>query len=343
MDPICHTLVGAALASTGLERKTRYGRATLIIGANLPDVDVLSYAWGETAALEFRRGITHGVPALVVLPFLLTGAMMGIARLSGRGRAPIAATPNFKWLLVLSAVSVISHPMLDFLNVYGVRWWMPFDATWFYGDILYIVDPWMWAVLAITLVATLWWRNRRASTARGRPAHVGLFVALFYVLAMAAGESISRGVVEASLSQTEIPRLMVAPVPVDPFRRTVVIDAEDDYRIGVVDLLPRPVFRLDARRIPKGESAMARLAAATHDGQIFTRWARFPFFELDDSKGDPAVYIIDARYTLDRDALFGSIRIPLPNAVSYREPRSADPGRTASRNLRVGSTAGDPP
>ncbi len=341
MDPICHTMVGAALASTGLERKTRFGRATLIIGANLADVDVFSYAWGETAALEFRRGLTHGIPALVVLPFLLAGAMTGIGRLSRRERGAAAAAADFKWLLTLSAISVVSHPMLDFLNVYGVRWLMPFDGTWFYGDILYIVDPWMWAILGCALIAALWWRNRDASGVFARPARIGLLVALTYVLAMAVGESVSRRVVEASLTDAELPRLMIAPVPIDPFRRTVVIDGEKDYRLGVVNLLPRPYFRLDARRIPKGESASARLAAATGDGRTFLRWARFPFFEVDESKDDPAVYIIDARYTLDREAVFGSIRIPLPDRVSEREPASSDPSRTAGHDLRARSAAGD--
>ncbi len=50
--------------------------------------------------------------------------------------------------------------MLDFLNVYGVRWLMPFDATWFYGDILYIADPWMWAIMAGAL---LFARRKRPS------------------------------------------------------------------------------------------------------------------------------------------------------------------------------------
>jgi inner membrane protein len=310
-------MVGAALASTGLERKTRFGRATLIIGANLPDVDVFSYAWGETAALEFRRGITHGIPAMIVLPFLLAGAMMGIAQLFRRGQG---AAVGFKWLLALSAISVVSHPILDFLNVYGVRWLMPFDNTWFYGDILYIVDPWMWAILGVALVAAFWRRNRDVPGVFVRPARVGLLVVFAYVIAMAAGESISRLAVEASLNDAEMPRLMIAPVPVDPFRRTVVIDGEYDYRLGVVNLLPRPYFQLDARRIPKGESAAARLAAATGDGQIFLRWARFPFFEVDDSKAEPAVYIIDARYTLKRNAVFGAVRIPLPGAAAERKP-----------------------
>jgi hypothetical protein len=126
--------------------------------------------------------------------------------------------------------------------------------------------------------------------------------------------------VEASLSDAVIPRMMIAPVPVDPFTRTVVIDGRYDYRVGVVKLLPSPRFFIDERRIPKGEGPAARLAAATDAGQIFLRWARFPFFEVDDSKTEPAVWIIDARYTLDRDAIFGAVRIPISTTGAESEP-----------------------
>jgi len=272
---------------------------------------VISYAWGETTALDFRRGITHGVLALIVLPFLLAGAMMLIGQLSRRRQGSAAAAVDFKWLLTLSAISVVSHPILDFLNVYGVRWLMPFDDTWFYGDILYIVDPWMWAILAVAIIASRWRRNRNALRVFARPACVGLLAAFAYVIAMAAGESISRRTVEASLGDAVIPRLMVAPVPVDPFLRTVLIDGEDAYRLGVVKLLPSPHFILGGRRIPKGEGAAARLAAATGAGRTFLGWARFPYFEIDDSKTKPAVCIIDARYTRNRNAIFGAVRIPL--------------------------------
>jgi inner membrane protein len=195
---------------------------------------------------------------------------------------------------------------------------MPFDGTWFYGDVLYIADPWMWVILAVALIAARWRRNRTASRVFLRPACVGLLAAFAYIVAMAVGESISRHVVEASLSGAEIPRLMIAPVPVDPFQRAVVIDGESAYRLGVVKLLPSPHFLLDDRRIPKGEGAKARLAAATGTGRIFLRWARFPFFEIDESNAEVAVYIIDARYTLNRDDLFGAVRIPLPIAVAER-------------------------
>jgi inner membrane protein len=310
MDPICHTMFGAALACTGLEKQTRFGRATLIIGANLPDVDVLSYAWGATAALEFRRGLTHGVPALIVLSLTLAAGMFWLARVARRASgAPVA---NFGWLLALAAISVVSHPTLDFLNVYGVRWLMPFDGTWFYGDVLYIADPWLWAILALALIAVRVRRDHVAKSLWARPACAGLGVALVYVVAMMGGESIARGVVEASLGEAPHPRLMVAPIPVDPFRRTVVIDDEFAYRIGVVNLLPRPRFELNPQSIPKGDGDAARRAAATEDGRVFMGWARFPFFEVDGPEGDLTVYVIDARYALDREDTFASIQIPLP-------------------------------
>ena len=86
MDPICHTLVGAGLARSGLSRRTGFGALTLLVGANLPDVDVLSYLDGPLAELQFRRGWTHGILALAVWPLLLTGAIILLDRLMRRLR-----------------------------------------------------------------------------------------------------------------------------------------------------------------------------------------------------------------------------------------------------------------
>src|SRR5688500_4342461 len=66
VDNICHTLVGAALAEAGLKRRTALGSATLMIAANFPDIDVIAVPLGHS--LGFRRGITHGIPALLLLP-----------------------------------------------------------------------------------------------------------------------------------------------------------------------------------------------------------------------------------------------------------------------------------
>ena len=46
---------------SGLKRLTPLATATLVIGANLPDVDIVANAWGADISLLLRRGCTHGV------------------------------------------------------------------------------------------------------------------------------------------------------------------------------------------------------------------------------------------------------------------------------------------
>ncbi len=144
MDPLTHTLVGASLASTRLGRSTRLAAPALVIGANLPDIDVLAWVGGADAALGFRRGWTHGVPALVVLPALLAAALWLWSR---RRPGPEGSALYGSRLAALCYLGALTHPALDWLNTYGTRWWMPFRETWSYGDSVYIMDPWLWLVL----------------------------------------------------------------------------------------------------------------------------------------------------------------------------------------------------
>ena len=108
MDPLTHTLVGASLAATQLGRKTRLAAPALVIGANLPDIDVLSYFHGEDFALGFRRGWTHGVLALVVLPALLAGLLMLWDR--WRGQRDLDRPFSPRWLLTLCYLACPSTP-----------------------------------------------------------------------------------------------------------------------------------------------------------------------------------------------------------------------------------------
>jgi inner membrane protein len=147
MDPIAHTFTGMALAAAGLRRATPLAAAALIAGANAPDIDVFSGLFGEYAPIAFRRGWTHGVLALALWPFVLTGLLLGWDRYVRRRRNPAGAPARAGPLLAVSAVGVVTHPTLDWLNNYGLRWLMPFDGRWFYGDAVFIIDPWLWLLL----------------------------------------------------------------------------------------------------------------------------------------------------------------------------------------------------
>lgn len=152
MDPIAHTLVGATMAESGLRHRTPLATATLLIGANLPDVDAVAGAFWRDASLFWRRGHTHGAASMVVLPLLLVGSVWLYDRFFRRRRDPEARPVRVTALLPLAYLSVWSHPALDWLNTYGVRLLMPFDGTWFYGDSIFIVDPWMWLLMAAAAV-----------------------------------------------------------------------------------------------------------------------------------------------------------------------------------------------
>jgi inner membrane protein len=312
MDNLCHTLVGATLAEAGGRRFTPLATATLIIGANLPDVDIAALAWGPAAAVAWRRGVTHGVLALALLPPLLAVAVLAWDRRVRLRRRPDARPASPLALLGLAAVAVLTHPLLDWLNEYGMRWWMPWSGAWAYGDALFIADVWVWLALALGVLAA-WRRRRRGGAHPERPARVALALVAAYIVlnlaATAAGRTAAREGFQRAGIQTG--RLMVAPVPLLPFRRRVVADAGDRYVRGTIDWLRRPVFAAEPGDLPKagwvggagdggptGEPAVAgvpaadaatdaaaaataQAAARTVDGARFLSWARFPFYRVE--------------------------------------------------------------
>ncbi|MBD0327587.1 MAG: metal-dependent hydrolase, partial [Pyrinomonadaceae bacterium] len=69
---------------------------------------------------------------------------------------------RLKGLLLASIVASFTHPLLDWTNNYGVRPFLPWSGRWFYGDLVFIVDPWIWLVLGgavFLLTSKNWWRT----------------------------------------------------------------------------------------------------------------------------------------------------------------------------------------
>jgi len=147
MDPVAHTFVGLALAAAGLRRATPLATAALLTGVNAPDIDVFSGAFGSYAPIAFRRGWTHGLLAISLWPIVIASALLVFDLYVRRRRDPAASSARAGPLLAVAAVAVVTHPALDWLNIYGLRWLMPFDGRWFYGDAVFIIDPWLWLLL----------------------------------------------------------------------------------------------------------------------------------------------------------------------------------------------------
>jgi inner membrane protein len=333
MDNIAHTLAGLALAETGLKRRTALGTATLAIAANLPDVDAITYFFNVGLdPLVVRRGWTHGPIAMLVLPIVLTMAMIGWDRAfgdkPGRRHTPV----NTGWLFVLALIGVLSHPLLDLMNTYGVRLLMPFSHRWFYGDALFIVDPWLWVTLAIGVLLSRWRARRTRDASAGithprrrssrevptnaswvtRPAQVAVSLVVAYAAAMLISGAIGRRAVVQPSGGTRAARVMVGPVVVNPLRRDVVRDLGDRYEVG--SLRFAPAIRYEARGfIDKGNSLPGVLPASqTGAGAGFLSWARFPYFQTESVGDSIRVRISDARYADERGRGWATVVVMVP-------------------------------
>jgi inner membrane protein len=319
VDNVTHTLVGAALGEAGLKRRAGLGMATLMIAANLPDVDVLAIPFGE--GLTFRRGWTHGPLALVVLPVLLALAVVGLDRLQARrGTRPADRLPVAPgWVLVLAVVGVLSHPFFDWLNTYGIRLLMPFSQEWFYGDAVFIIDPWIWAALGIGVYLSRR-RERRAGASPPRPARLALGSVAAYIALMVAGSRAAEGAAVWEIErhqQGPAGRLMAGPVPVNPLRRELIWDVGDAYRFGAVAWTPRPAVTIEAEPLPKRLEHPAVQAAMQRPAvRDFLRWSRFPFFEVDEHRDRFEVNVGDARFSREAGGGWMGTSVDVPRTTA---------------------------
>jgi len=154
MDNVTHALAGALLAAATVQVVERrqgdtpatFRRAAFTIGvvtAELPDADLFysgaSLGMGKLGYLLHHRGHTHTI--LFALASAVIVWALALAVSQALRRRPLARP-----LLALSAVGTLSHILLDYTNSYGVHPFWPIDRRWYYGDAVFIVEPWFWIV-----------------------------------------------------------------------------------------------------------------------------------------------------------------------------------------------------
>ena len=168
MDNLTHSLVGAVLGRMGLKRLSPRAMPALIIAANLPDIDSFVAPLFGDEPIAAHRGFTHGIGGLVTMPFLAVGNHLAVGKVAARQRRPGQARRTAARLLSRHA----QPPVARFLNTYGTRLLEPFSHRWFYGDTLFIMDPWIWIMLILGLEMS--WRAERLGQELARPGGVGV-------------------------------------------------------------------------------------------------------------------------------------------------------------------------
>src|SRR5215204_2422229 len=144
MDNLTHSLVGLTAAKAGLEKLSPGATALCVLAANAPDADIVVLAFGDRwSFLQHHRGITHAVAGVIVLAFVLPLIFYFVDLLCSRLRNQ-PRTIKLKGLLLASFIVSATHPLLDWTNNYGVRFFLPWSHKWSYGDLVFIIDPYLW-------------------------------------------------------------------------------------------------------------------------------------------------------------------------------------------------------
>lgn len=161
MDNLTHTLVGLTAAKAGLERLSPGATAVCMLAANAPDADIVAAFGGSWFYLKHHRGITHSIVGTLAIALLIPLLFYAGDRLIARLRARPPRV-RLRGLVIASLLISATHPLMDWTNNYGLRPLLPWSGRWFYGDLVYIIDPWLWLSLggaSFLLTAKARWRS----------------------------------------------------------------------------------------------------------------------------------------------------------------------------------------
>ncbi len=167
MDNISHTVVGLAagelihrsLSSEPTPEAQQTRRRLLLTScfaaSNFPDLDLFLTPLlpSPLGYLLHHRGHTHTflyeIPQALLLfglIWLLSSSSRALLRSSSSARIGLAGAISAGFIL---------HILMDSLNSYGIHPFHPFNSNWFYGDMVFIVEPVFWLAFGFPLVMTV--------------------------------------------------------------------------------------------------------------------------------------------------------------------------------------------
>ena len=310
MDNLTHSLVGAVLGRAGLKRLTPLAMPALIISANLPDIDSFFARPLGYEAVEAHRGFSHGLGGLVTMPLLGVAIILLWQRLwpSKEGCVKVAA------VLLLCFIGVLSHDLLDYATSYGTRLLEPFSHRWFYGDTLFIMDPWIWLVLILGLEMS--WRAERLGKNWMHPAIWAIAAMLGYIALNAAISLRAVALTRPLVERVTKPQIIEAgEVALTFWKRKMIWRGDGVGGTGTYDPLRGLNHAwLNPKITPLNLDDPRLAAAAKRDKRVraFLFWSRMPMVYEQDGRA----YLTDQRFFESGRASSSAFLIPLDKPSS---------------------------
>jgi len=295
LDNLTHSLAGWSLGQAGLKTKSRKGLAALILGANMPDIDVfLGHAPWDPLAIH--RGFTHGLfGGVLVMPPILAGLLWLLDRWQlSRGSEFRSGLPmRFGWLVGLAYLGTLTHPFLDLLTTYSVQLFSPLSSAWYHSDALFIIDIWVWLLLAIAIGIS----KRREQQGREwrRIPQAAIAILLAYIAANLAISQSAYAAVRSVDSRAQ--SIFASPPPVLSWRRDLVWRDGSRYCRATYDPFGGG-FHAGGSCAPSNMQDPLVHEAIRRDSRLqkFLKWSVMPQADVTRGRCSVRVAIGDARY-----------------------------------------------
>lgn len=277
MDSLTQAALGAAVAVATMGRRTAPWKAALWGAAwgTLPDLDAFIDHGDPVRNMTLHRSDSHALFWLTLIAPLL-GALA--ARLHGEW-----AQWRRWWLAAWLAL--VTHPLLDWMTVYGTQLWRPFTDTPYGVGSIFIIDPLYTVPLLIGLAAALSTRSER----RWRWNTAALVLSTVYLGWSALAQAHVRGVAEAGLAQQGIvaSRVLVTPTPFNTVLWRIVAITPQAHHEGFHSLLDPAGAPLHFDRFDRGEALEVPLAGVWAADRI--RWFSRGFYKLAEVDGQARI------------------------------------------------------
>jgi len=272
MDPITHSLAGAALSQLGFKRKGAFW--VLLISSIAPDLDYITRFWGVDIFLRYHRGITHGILALVLVPLII--AVIAEFR------------KGFFYYYFLSFLAYGIHIFMDITNQYGTRVLSPFDWNAYSLDISFIIDPYI--AIGLFLCVVLGRFNRK----RAVLISAITFILLFSYL---GGRYYLRNATRDFLKEKlEANTYKMCPLPNDFLRWWFIAKSGDEIKVGFADLFTKRICIQDTFTFNDKDPLIER-SKETKFVKNFLYFAKYPYPEIKKEDGRTMVMWRELAYS----------------------------------------------
>lgn len=306
MENLTHTLVGLMMARCGLEKTGVRGAGMMMLAANIPDIDGVSWLGGNTTYLTYHRGPTHTLilaPVMALLPILLVRAKI-------TWRAWIASTSG-----------VLSHLVVDWLTSFGIPLLWPFSPRRWRLDLFNLIDVWVWVILLGALAATYLAGlvNREIGDRKGSGGkHAWAAASLLFFFGYGMLRMVSHQRAIAMLSEhlydgAPPKRVTALPGAVNPFQWRTVVEAGESppfVEIGLIRVVGDTNGLPPPRRYPvTAHTPEMDAALTTRPFRIFSEFSQLPYWQVSPAEGGAEVALTDLRFADPGRPGFGTVRV----------------------------------